>query len=198
MVLHGMKLTRTIAKNNILKVLNSDSQFGLLDWYTDAHEECTELWTLSPLYLCQIVGVVAALSPMKSWSQNIIQARKMILTGDCGHMKSMKSKAERIMKLDRDMSYEEMKTAISDILNGNKIVSFFHNILEPNETNVVTIDRHAISIAIGRKATDKEQQLTRNQYEFLAQCYQYTAEGLGMTASKLQGITWSNYRGTNK
>lgn len=70
------------------------------------------------------------------------------------------------------------------------------NILQPNNTSVVTIDRHAISIALGRVSTQKEQSLTKNQYEFFVQCYVWTAEQLGITPSELQGRTWSAWRGS--
>jgi len=58
----------------------------------------------------------------------------------------------------------------------------------------VTIDRHAIAIALGRTAKDNELQLTPKQYDWFQDCYRYLADRLGIRPSLLQSITWEIWR----
>jgi thermostable 8-oxoguanine DNA glycosylase len=59
----------------------------------------------------------------------------------------------------------------------------------------VTIDRHALSIALGyRIADDSFRAMTRTQYEFFEECYRYTAKALGISPMLLQSSTWQVFR----
>ena len=64
------------------------------------------------------------------------------------------------------------------------------NMRYPDSGEYVTVDRHAIAVALGRIATDEEQSLSKKQYEFLKDCYVWTAEQLGIKPLLLQSITW--------
>ena len=83
---------------------------------------------------------------------------------------------------------------VDRILNGKKQKAFFHNLYLPIQSQRVTIDRHAISIALGRPAKDNELQITHNQYDWFADCYRRLADKLGIRPSLLQSITWEHWR----
>ena len=83
---------------------------------------------------------------------------------------------------------------IVEILNGQKIVNFFHNIRYPKTSRNVTIDRHALSIAVGKKLTDEKMKLTKAQFEFFEHCYRWTADNLGISPLLLQSATWVKWR----
>ena len=84
---------------------------------------------------------------------------------------------------------------ILDILKGNKVCAFFLNILHPDKAISITIDRHALSIALGYWITDEQvRTMTANQYEFFVQCYRWTAASLGINPLLLQSTTWETWR----
>lgn len=185
--------SRTVIKNNILKVYKVSADYERNDWYREAHNFGVEVSTFLKSFrnynitVNQVLGIVSALSPLKEWEKNKEIAVDFILTGDCGHMGANKRKARQI--LDCDGSDDE----ILRILNGPKTSRFYMNMMYPDGTGV-TVDRHAIAIAIGRTATDKEQSLTPKAYEFIEKCYIMTAETLGLDPLHLQSITWQTWK----
>jgi hypothetical protein len=183
----GVELSRTKVKNNILKMWHGSAQDDRHDWYNEANLWCED--NSKGYTLAQAAGVVAALSPVKKWDQNLVCAEDMIGTDDCGHMGVFKDKARRILRSDGT------DEAILDILNGRKISSFYLNIRYPDKANNVTIDRHALSIALGHKITDKEYQgMTAKQYAFFVECYTIAAAKVDISPVLMQSTTWVYYR----
>lgn len=192
----GKELSRTQVKNNILAVLkqaDKDSfDFGKR-WYTIANGIAVNL-TGKGVNQAQAVGVIAALSPLKSWKQNVKLAREFVFEGKrSGHTGVMVKKAADILELE-DPSTDE----VIEILKGQKIVNFFLNIYYPNKDIAVTIDRHAVGIALigtkNIKQTEEDGQITKAQFEFLVHCYKWAASELDMSAIQLQAITWEHFR----
>ncbi len=187
----GKEYSRTQIKNNIMRVFEL-SQVGF-EWYQLAHHLAVELSLDSQYTIAQTSGIIASLSPQKSWSENKKLARAFILHGvRKGHVGAMINKAVRI-------SETTDRFEIASILNGQKIVSFYWNILNPMETNHVTIDRHAIGIALNgsNRKPLPSLQITAKQYKFIAECYKYTAEKLDVIPAELQAVTWVTYRELN-
>lgn len=192
----GKELSRTQVKNNILAVLrqaDKDSfDFGKR-WYSIAHQIGFDLVN-EDVNLAQSIGVIAALSPLKSWSQNVKLATQFINEGKRGgHTGVMVKKANDILALNNPTTDE-----VVEILRGQKIVNFFLNIYYPNKDVAVTIDRHAVGIALigtkNIKQTEEDGQITKAQFEFLVHCYKWAAAELDMSAVQLQAITWEHFR----
>ena len=185
--------SRTKIKNNILKVYKVSVNSEQNDWYREAHQFGVEVSSFLKSFknydvtVNQVLGIVSALSPLKEWEKNKEIAVDFILTGDCGHMGANKRKARAI--LDCDGSDDK----ILEILSGPKTSRFYMNMMYPDGTGV-TVDRHAIAIAIGRTATNKEQALTPKAYTFIEKCYIMTAETLGLDPLHLQSITWQAWK----
>lgn len=195
-IFKGKALTRTKVRNNILKIWDLADESEKFNWYQDAHEFCKQfensLQVLEqPKEVIHSIacGVVAALSPVKTWEQNKKCAIEMLETGDCGHMKQFKGKAKRIIECDGS------DEAILDILNGRKISAFYLNIKYPNLANNLTIDRHALSIALGYWTTDEDYQgMTATQYNFFVQCFTLAAIKVGVSPLLMQSATWVKFR----
>ena len=183
--------SRTIINNNIKKTygVSLDTEFN--NWYQEANDFGMDVSKLFDIPLSKVLGVVSVLSPLREWELNKKQAIEFISSGDCGHMKNNKKKARDIMSLDNDSALE---FNILKIINGQKTTAFYLNMMYPNRKDYVTIDRHAIAIAIGRNATESEQSLSKNQYKFLKDCYIMAAETLGLAPLHLQSITWQTWK----
>jgi hypothetical protein len=187
-------LTRAKVRNNILKVWNMSDDQDRYDWYQSANDWCASLSHLSGLSLIQTAGIVAALSPVKTWDQNLECAHGFVMRGEAKHMGQFMDKAARIKNVT-DISYEQ----VLEILNGRKISSFFINILHPDKSTNVTIDRHALSVALDYWVSDEEYSgMTKKQYEFFRDCHIWTADSIGVSPLRLQSATWVVFRRIKK
>lgn len=185
----GETLTRTKVRNNILKVWEMTDQDERKDWYGEALEWAQVIATVNEVQLSKVVGVIAALSPRKNWNQNLTCARDMVVTGNCGQMELFKDKARRILESDGT------DETILSILNGNKIQAFYLNIRYPKDSTVTTIDRHALSVALGRWTTDEDYTgITDNQYAFFVHCYEQASDKVGVSPLLMQSATWTKWR----
>lgn len=185
----GRKLTRTKVKNNILNVWFKATEEDKYDWYVEAHTLAVKFAYEYRLSISQAAGIIAALSPMKTWTENK-RIAKLFLQGQRQklHTKLFISKAEVILKANTD---DEIISA----LNGNKITSFYLNIRYPEQSKHVTIDRHALCIGLGVKLADADiPKMTANQYEFFQQTYIWVAGQLGISPLLLQSATWLVWR----
>ena len=200
-VFKGRELTRTKVKNNILRIYHMTTEAERNDWYQEANNFCKQFDNALQLLhqpkgevIHSIAcGVVAALSPVKRWAENKRIAIEMLETGDCGHIQQFKDKAKDIMASDGS------DEAILDILNGNKIQSFYLNIKYPDKANNITIDRHALSIALGEWITDEDYRgMTTKQYEFFVQCYTLAGVQQGISPVLMQSSTWTKWRQIKK
>jgi len=183
--------SRTVIQNNIKKTYNVSLAGEHNNWYQEARDFGTDVASLFDVPISKVLGVTSVLSPLKEWSNNKKLTVEFIASGDCGHMKNNKKKAKEIMALDDDSALE---FNILRIINGQKTTAFFLNMMYPNRTDYVTIDRHAVAVAIGRIATEFEQSLTKNQYKFLSDCYIMVANKLGFAPLHLQSITWQTWK----
>ena len=184
--------SKTKIKNNIIKTYNQKNEAELNDWYQEANDfggEVAEMF--KQVSKRQVLGIVSALSPLKEWNKNKELAVDLILTGTCGHMGRNIQKARDILALNDDIHLDDN---ILKVLNGEKTKAFYYNMAYPKRKTGVTVDRHAIAIAIGRTATDKEQAISKDVYTFIEKCYIMTAETLNLAPLHLQSITWQTWK----
>ena len=198
--------SKTKIKNNIIKTYKQSNQSELNDWYQEAHDfGCDVSAMFKGVPKRKVLGIVSALSPLKEWNKNKELAVDLILTGNAGHMKRNVQKARDILALkgsgiycnhDEFLGYNDAITIdfkIRQILNGEKTKAFYTNMTYPRGKGV-TVDRHAIAIAIGRTATDKEQSISKQVYTFIENCYIMTSETLNLAPLHLQSITWQTWK----
>lgn len=172
--------------DNILRIYNQ-GDLNDADWYEEAHQLANIWWgNMDGVAYNKITGVIAALSPQKSWNDNKKLAFNFICGIEKGHTKVMLDKARRI--LYEANSDEE----ILDILNGEKTKSFFLNITYPNLNTGVTVDRHAVAIALGKSLDNYS--MTVKQYNFFSRCYLMASIKVGRLPHEVQAITWVKWR----
>lgn len=160
-----------------------------MDWYKDANALAVRL---SPADPASAAGVIAALSPMMSWGQNINIAVRAYADGKAsGALFSNVAKADRILAGERP----------EDVLGGDKVRAFYGVIADP-ASDAVVVDRHAFDIAVGRVTNNESRQgLSRKGvYASFASAYVRAAKaisaetGMDISASQVQAVTWTVWR----
>ena len=157
-------------------------------WYLDAYYFARSLDNV----VFRACGVISSLSPQMSWDKNKDLAKRLYEGERSGlHYGTQIAKAEDCLEAT---GWEEVNNIISPS-SWRKTVAFYNNILWPNTSGKVTIDRHAIAIALNRKFRDDERpDLTKNQYLFLERAYAEASGYLNILPHQLQAITWVAWR----
>lgn len=160
-----------------------------LAWYREAHRFARDVAANGgTLTVTRAAGVIAALSPMQGYAQNITLARKLAAHHAAGGLQPMSgygltrntAKAWRILCGERPL----------DVLSGPKVRAFYRNITGCKTS--VTVDRWAVRIALADPTHSGL--VPKGEYEPIAQAFRDVAAELGVTARDLQAATWVAYR----
>lgn len=187
--------------NNLLRYYNlatpEDIKEGL-EWYKKEHQFCLTLAGIYNLPVENVVGAYSALSPQCSIALNRLFLASLLASRNSRRITThdRSSKARKCLKAQ---NREEILNALGRSEKGaNKTRSFFLNIAYPNETNGITIDRHAFACAIQRpekiSALGEGLKLTEKQYKFLEDCYIKAAQKVNIRPHEFQAILWTVYR----
>lgn len=166
-----------------------------LTWYNAARTFAVELAETYQLTVEQAVGVLAVMSPGVSWTMQLKYTAAFMTHIQNGGTPSdapgpftgeNKRKAARIM-------YGEEPTAV---LKGVKVTAFYRNIL--GDHSGVTVDRHALRVAIGQDLTPDEckpwlRPSCPGRREVVA-AYHLAARYLKVDVALGQAVTWVVYR----
>lgn len=177
----------TPSVDNILSVYRratADQVARGLSWYADAHTIALGLDTDN---VGRAAGILAALSPRMPWARNITLAARVYT----------EHKASGTLGRSCAMADAIFNGADPDaILRGSKINAFWRTIADPTDPTAVVVDRHAVSVAIGRVSSDDDTKiLTRKGvYEMYAEAYREAARIAGVAPSQMQAITWVVWR----
>lgn len=75
---------------------------------------------------------------------------------------------------------------------------FFLNIAFASDLQTVTIDRHALDVALAGRLDTEKRQMTSKQYEFFCNCYRIAAAKRGVPPYLMQSATWVKWRKMKK
>lgn len=160
-----------------------------MEWYRDAHALAVKLDPANP---SQAAGVIAALSPMMAWGQNVNLAVRAYADGKAsGALFTNVAKANRILAGE----------SADAVLGGDKVRAFWGVIADPS-SDAVVIDRHAFDIAVGRVTNNESRYALgrKGVYESFARAYVRAAKtiaretGMDVSASQVQAVTWTVWR----
>jgi len=89
-----------------------------------------------------------------------------------------------------------MSNISNQLGRANKVRNFYLNIADPSDKRAVTIDTHAMAIALFKPlaSNDIEVDFNAASFSFYADAYRELAEELGIEARALQSITWEAAR----
>lgn len=163
-------------------------------WYRNAHATAETLATGADVPTPAAVGIIAALSPQTGWNENVGRAARFLTHRVTDHFPDAINKAERILS----------GADPADVLGGRKVRSFYVNILRPDRAGAVTVDRHALTIALGVLPTDAQRHRIRataqralerpGVYATTAGAYRAAARAVGILPHEVQAITWTTWR----
>jgi hypothetical protein len=155
-------------------------------WYRTANEVAT---LLAEGNTRAGAGVIAALSPQKTWEANVKLARETFTYQEArGHFRNALDKAERIMAGGEPLSV---------LPEDSKTWNFFKAIIDPEDADPVVIDRHAHDIVAGERYGERDRGLSaKRRYATLAHAYREAARRLGEIPSTVQAVTWVAWKGT--
>lgn len=205
--------------NNIMATYNratTEEKVAGAGWYKEAWSACSDMSKRFDVPLAVITGVVAALSPNNRWERNLGDAERLIaayLNGDdvlsvsVSTYNAMRAKGWKICAIASEQhqhaTADQLNEAILEELRGQKIKSFYSNIMGlPG----CTIDGHARNIAYNERLalTGGKFTLGKVEYVVLQEMYQEAAAivsadlGVELQASVMQAITWVTWRRIHK
>lgn len=167
-------------------------------WYRDAH---IQAFAIGRGNIERGAGVLAALSPRAPWDDNLAAAHRVAETGepwvkydlhpqDKGQVAVQNAKAIRILQGEHPL----------DVLGGMKERSFYHNIVDPENPEHITVDKHAHDIAMGIPQGVRREQPelglgAKGRYNHFADAYRTASEVTGIVIPNiLQATTWTAHR----
>jgi hypothetical protein len=189
---------------NILKMYKlatpEEKRDGVV-WYAEAFAQCNRIAIDLEVPVHIVTGVVAALSPNNKWDRNVKNADDLIrafLDGD--DIDDVKVCTYSAMKRKAWLILEEMPDhdGVIAILNGQKIVSFYRNIMGDD---TCTVDGHAKNIYYGERhsLTDDRTNVGKKEYKIISDAYVAAGKrarinGRALKAFEIQAITWVVWR----
>lgn len=186
--------TKAAIKKRLLSYLelSTETERNYL-WYKDAHNFASLLATKHGLQVFQVAGVIAALSPQKSWPENKKITQAFLRGVRNSHTAAQLYKAELCLQAENENEIFGILTK-----TGLKTSYFYNNILYPTIDSGVTIDRHAIGACLNSFKNIQRPmagtKLTKPQYDFFAQAYTEVAVSKNILPLHLQSTIWQTYR----
>jgi hypothetical protein len=190
-----------MSQANIMRVLlqATPEQYNEgLTAYSKYHIRLKTIAEVSEIPFKNVVGAFSALSPGNKLEMNFADLDKLIN----GVKKNKEASEIRLhcYSTCTQRGYDfltgwepEFKVA----RKGRKTWNFYQNILNPDDTNFVTIDRHAIEIHAGKEIDDTLRKKifdSPRKYNEIAADYKKVAKKVGLLPQQVQAITWYVWR----
>lgn len=195
-------MTDSPSVSNVLAVYNGafdhHLRFGLA-WYPLAHRAALSMGGGRANHLSRNAGIIAALSPMNHWTNNLNKARMLV---------SLRGRVEVVKGQPNGIGIgNNVAKAIAiyngadplDVLGGDKVRAFYRTIVDPTGDIDPVIDRHAFDIAVGEVTNDKRRGILSRKgvYSEFANVYRDAAKVAGIGSAQMQAITWVAWREAN-
>jgi len=193
-----------MSRDNIEAIYNLATTEEIKDgvtWYRKAYLDCRKIAILHKVPIHIVVGVVSALSPNNKWERNLTNASDLIgayVNGD--DIDSIKVSTYHAMKHKAWYILGQMprKDDVTFILNGQKISSFYQNIMG---YDTCTVDGHARNIYYAQREglTTPKTSIGKKEYAIIQQAYvdvgkDIRVNGQPLKAYEVQAITWVTWR----
>ena len=183
---YTLEHSRTMAAYNSLKSRLEDASPDEwrrgVSWYPRANSIAVRYARTHSVPVSAASGVIAALSPLTPWDDNL-EAAEALLQGDDSRLQSLHGLSRNQSKARRIAFGGE---AAGDILSGSKVLGFHYSImLQPG---AVCIDRH-IWNAVGRFGL-ASQAPTDNARRAIERAFRMLSTEYDVPTYALQAIVW--------
>jgi hypothetical protein len=156
-----------------------------LTWYHEAHDEAVTLGADFSIGTERAAAIIAVLSPGTSWERNLKDARLVCEQGEYATVTTYPAnKAKALKILSSSVWFEQVR--------GNKVRSFFDNIIAPDTSQAVTLDRHMLRFICKTwddKCLNRIFSSKRN-YQAIAERIRRRAKKIGIRPCQLQAALW--------
>lgn len=175
--------------HNLLRIYGESTPEDRLmgcEWYPKAHQTAIEWGETYGYSIATVANVVAALSPQIDWNRNLIVAHDLLSgqnpsVGGC--LLGCVNKAKAIL---RDRAGD-----IRDYFpQGPKVYHFAQNLM--GNYVLVTVDTHATQAALNDVTSNYHLKWT--PYGVFEECYQESANIIGMEPAMFQAIIWLGWK----
>jgi len=177
---------------NIVEAYNRASADSLVEgqyWYTDANNIAMQVSKLLGTEDIRVgAGILAALSPQTDWGDNVAEALKFTSLGY-----STKQTSANNAKAKRISEGEDPDT----VLGGNKVVPFYHAIVEPYGNYLPVVDSHAQTIYYGKPVSKRDKSRAFSSPKVMRRMqtsYKLASKKLGVHYNVVQAVTWVQHR----
>jgi hypothetical protein len=186
--LHPNQFSRMVHNvTHAVKTASPEDVRSGMDWYKRAHDFATDIGKGD---VQRGAGAIAILSSQVGWNENQRMARQLRDTGTA----SGGFVTGRQVSQARDV-LEGAARPEQHLPMDRKTGNFYKNIVNPEDPESVTIDRHAHDITVGRVLGSADRGLqTPTRYNTFAEAHKSAAGNLGMIPSQAQAIGWVNWR----
>ena len=176
---------------------DADKASGVV-WYSEAHKFAHGLASDTGIGVRAVCHVIAVLSPACIWKRNKTDARAVCLefikTGRVTETE-VSTYGQNRAKAERILVAWFASEPWDNILSGPKVTAFARNIENPNNLEDVTLDTHALSIALGIHYTattcPDPRPAIKDRYR---RAYQIVARATDLSPCQVQAITWLCWR----
>lgn len=142
-----------------ISLASHDEKLEAVLWYAKAHAVAVELSTQYGITVDQASAVLSVLSPGNDWTSNQRDAFSVCRAWKAGTYDATVTaygkqvgKAYRILNDCKELHGDELNEYVGT-KNARKTIAFYHNILNPKESQAVTIDRwilRALGLPVNR------------------------------------------------
>jgi len=182
-----------------------------MNWYEDLHHVASHIGKDTKTPMHTMAGLIANYSPQTHWAENMITASRVARTkkavGGLVQPRDSEGYGRKVFASNQQKNAASRMLGgehYNNILKGNKIRAFAHLIEHGTQTDhehpAVTVDRHAYSVAIGKRLTDMQHMNAglkgKRKYGEVAKHYQTAADVISnrdktkVEPHQLQAITW--------
>lgn len=188
------------SKQNVLNVFLTQPSYLItlgLNWYLNAQEIIYRLareYEQSQDVVCHIV---AALSPGISWEKNLVAA-ELILHYVHGNTLSHELQTLPCYGANMKKAIEIARTGDTRLCTGKKCQSFADNLMYPESSYQVTVDRHTVRAWLPAGAPRAAYCMPKKVYDTCAYDYQAAASDLGVRPLQVQAVCWLAMKEKNK
>lgn len=150
-------------------------------WYARAHHVARMLAAVARRDLRAAAGVLAALSPLNRWEDNVDDAFRLA--------RDPTAKV-RTTNPNRDKAVAILAGRPPEaVLSGDKILSFWRGIVDPLGAGHVAVDRHLHAAAVGERRRYPMPR-TPAEYKLFVRWYQDVADATGRPVTAVASTVW--------